>query len=1391
MTDDRVSPYLGRLLDEAGAAAGTCFQVAPGVLVTAWHVLDALGAAGEGAAVSVDPLRGGSARLSQVVKLDPLHDLAVLRCDDLLPGSVAGLGASDEVALSARVVITGVAALDDPGRAYRHLDAAGRWAGGTMLDDQVPIGRVEARAVQPGMSGAPVVRDHADARERLVIGVVSARYNSTDGWGRDSVWVARTEDLAPLLAGVAEVTVTRQAWAGPAELVLSVTDAETRLTGAGAEVSGPHGGVTGELADAMHGLREGRVRLTGLRSQDLTEAPPSRLSATPVAVGQLMAQSFLPGPVAAALGEVVSRAQAAWTPVRLGIDVRGSLRELPWEALAVPGTASPLALHPLLIAYRRESTPTSDAAAPAALGGPLRIVVAISSPLSGGGQLLDYERELRNVLAAVRGARQGQARVQIVHFATTAEIRAALAAEPAHVLHLSGHGRPGAIELEDDEGNARVLGPDEFVAEAIPPGRMPAVVALAACYTGAAASQESQSFAAALIARGARAVIGTETAVTDVYATRVFARVYAELTDTDTADIVAAVAQARRVVQQQLSGSPDRRDQHLAALGEWAVLTVLTAAGTVGVLDPAAPPTIPARGSTSAGTGLAGGLLARDTGEFVGRRRAQRRWPVELLAPRGTGLVLHGIGGAGKNTLAAELIRRVIEREPQRLPVIASSGLSGGQVTADQVLAAIARALRHHSQGTRRDLDQAAQIAERGDVDWQQRLQVLQDHALGEVPALVVLDNFEDNLNDASPPDQPGWRTVANQDLASLLAALVTRPGRSRLLITTRYPFVLPGHADRAMSFRPVGPLTAAETMKLAWALPALDQLTEPELQRVWNMVGGHPRCLEYLDALLSGGRGAYPDITTRLADQLARRPDLPAPGTWQTTPGTLEPAMAQTLTIAADDILLDQLLTGLRNHPGAEDLLLGLSIYRSPIDYAGLLFQAGSPDDTAAAYPNYKQARQQITAILTTHHIDLDQLANPASLPPDVLNQIKPYLAELQRLPAPPRRAPEGLQRLVDICAASSLLSAVPGPAGPELLVHRWTASELHARWHHTGRGDQLTTAHERAADYWNWRVRVWPQDRASDLDDLTEARHHLFAAGHAEAADQVTWQISEVLHAQGAWDREDALIRDTLTQIPADADGRSNWTRQLGDIAYGRGRTAEAASLYELALGIDKQLTGADPANAEYQRQLSVSYSKLADLARDAGDTTQATRLHQQALDIREQLTRTYPANAGYQHHLHISYGRLADLATDVGNTAEATRLYQQTLAIREQLTRTNPANTQNQRDLSVSCNRLADLARDAGDPTQATRLYQQTLAIREQLTRTNPANTQNQRGLSFEYGRVAELAAEMGDSKAAALAWTRALEFCTDVLGADHPLTRATEDQLRESPDENKSS
>jgi hypothetical protein len=62
-----------------------------------------------------------------------------------------------------------------------------------------------------GMSGAPVLSGN------FAVGIVSARYNSADEWARNSVWVARTEDLTPLLSGLDDIVAPQSGNAEPSE----------------------------------------------------------------------------------------------------------------------------------------------------------------------------------------------------------------------------------------------------------------------------------------------------------------------------------------------------------------------------------------------------------------------------------------------------------------------------------------------------------------------------------------------------------------------------------------------------------------------------------------------------------------------------------------------------------------------------------------------------------------------------------------------------------------------------------------------------------------------------------------------------------------------------------------------------------------------------------------------------------------------------------------------------------------------------------------------------------------------------------------------------------------------------------------------------------------------
>ena len=1306
--DGRVPAYLGRVLDGDGGPVGTCFQVVPGVLVTAWHVLEDIGAAADNARVRVDPLAGGESFGAAVVRMDPLRDLAVLAADASLAGVVGALTATDQMPLRAKVTVTGHAVPDDPGHTYRFLDAPGEWAGGTTRDDAVPLGRMTSSAVLPGMSGAPVIRD----RDGAVAGVVSGRYNSADGWLAGAVWVARTEDLAALLHDLTEVTMQYVPYTGPVDLVLAVTQDRVRLTGPSIDVAADHDGVRQGLAEAVNETRRSRARVTlAVRGQAEAQVPVGDVSLDRAA--RLLGESFLPEPVRNEMASVLAAAERAHQPVRLGLAVPSGLAGLPWEALPSPDGRGPLALHPLVSVYRK-----TDAAAVRVLPGPLRILVAIAAPDAGGGPLLDYERELRNVLAAVRAARQDAADVRVVPFATTAAIRAELDRGPAHVLHISGHGAPGTLDLEDDDGAARPVTADEFVGQAIPAGRMPPVITLSACYTDAAASQEGLSFAARLCQRGAAAVVATETSITDVYATRLLARVYGTLAQASDPDLVSALADARRQVQAELETSPDRRDNELAGLGEWAAVTVLAATGSVPVLDPSRIAPIAPGPSRPRIAGLAG----REDFYFVGRRAEQRRWPADLAGTWLAGIVIYGIGGIGKTTLAAEVVTRVRDLEPGRILVSLT-----GPLTLESMLGAVITNIRRELLISAQDTTEAIRaldIAARVDLGWQDRLAILRAHVLDHVPVLLLLDNFEDNLR----PNGDAGYAVRDEALAGLLAAWVADSGRSRLLATCRYRFTLPGGAEQSLSFRQLGALSRAETMKLAWSLPALDRLDEGQLEQVWRLVGGHPRSLEYLDALLSGGHARYGDVTARLREAVSRRLGRADQGNWLAARTGLAAALAEAVTLAADDVLLDDLLGRVAQAPGPADLLLGVSVYREPVDRNAVLFQAGQPDPAAENVPDRVAALRQITGILAAAGIIINE-SDPASIPGHVKAELAPHIAELNRRPTPPFRAVAGLQQQIASCRSASLLTVSYEEEEPRLFVHRWTAVELAERATREP-NSRVAQAHQRAAGYWLWRARVWPQEQAAAVHDQLEGRYHLLQAGEAEDADQVTREICLQLHTWGAWNQEASLIHDSLARLAADSPKLARWMYQLGRLAQDRGDYDEATRQYQRALNTFERL-------GDWARMAN-SYHQLGTVAYLRADYDEAARQYQRALDIRERL--------GDQAGMASTYHQLGVLAQNREDHDEAARQYQRALDIRERLG--------DQAGMASTYHQLGVLAQNREDHDEAARQYQRALDIRERLG--------DQAGMASTYHQLGVLAQNREDHDEAARQYQRALDI-----------------------------
>lgn len=195
---------------------------------------------------------------------------------------------------------------------------------------------------------------------------------------------------------------------------------------------------------------------------------------------------------------------------------------------------------------------------------------------------------------------------------------------------------------------------------------------------------------------------------------------------------------------------------------------------------------------------------------------------------------------------------------------------------------------------------------------------------LANYPVLLVLDNFEDNL-------KLGGKEYLDAITGPVMQTLHRAAQRGKLLVTCRYPVP---EADDWLATEAPGPLSPAQTGKLMLRLGALSRQDPESLRLVQRTIGGHPRMLEYLDAILRKGKGArVADVARRLREQAqAQNIDL-------RKERSLEEAMQVALQVGAGDILLGQLLELAAEREGDLQALQQAAVFPMPVSLEGLAF--------------------------------------------------------------------------------------------------------------------------------------------------------------------------------------------------------------------------------------------------------------------------------------------------------------------------------------------------------------------------------------------------------------------------------------------------------------------
>jgi tetratricopeptide (TPR) repeat protein len=542
-------------------------------------------------------------------------------------------------------------------------------------------------------------------------------------------------------------------------------------------------------------------------------------------LGQLLYE-WIDGPTHRWLERIVNDPEG----VALHIDVEERLRHLPWELMASGYTylcANPLRPFTPVRRVTNNSVPTKIE------NRPLRMLFMVTSP-EDVRPVLDFEGEERRILQYI-----------VRHFGR----------DCFDVFHLSGHadvidGVPRFV-MENNLGLRQDATADEIARAFV--GMWPRLIFLSGCKTGQASDQGGlPSMSEALVSAGAPAVLGWALPVGDGAASILAPTLYSLLATGTRVD--EAVARARQHLFEQ--NNPN-----------WHLLRLYTDATPLSeIVTP--PPSLrrwPKQGRQASEDFLdalgKSKVTSRET--FVGRRRPIQRCLRALSRSDSTGkvhqsLLIHGMAGLGKSTLAARICERMSNTHQRAVWL--------GRINEQEVLS-LTRKVAFP------DIEMLAttnSILNEKELDLQTWLEYLlrgPSGPMATMPCLFIFDDFEDGNLELSASGEHRLTPEALDVLKAFLGAIHSANSASRVIITSRYQFPMPeGYNIFEEGLESLRGAELEKKLRLSSAL-GIDSETPKELrEKAIATAAGNPGLLEWLDRVLLDPQSDHDAILSAMA---------------------------------------------------------------------------------------------------------------------------------------------------------------------------------------------------------------------------------------------------------------------------------------------------------------------------------------------------------------------------------------------------------------------------------------------------------------------------------------------------------------------------------------------
>lgn len=503
------------------------------------------------------------------------------------------------------------------------------------------------------------------------------------------------------------------------------------------------------------------------------------------------------------------------------------LAHLPWELLH-DGESFLVEKRPPIIPIRwvsnsEHSSPIEITNSPK--NRPLNLLFMASSPL-GGELVLDYEAEEGKILEATKRTPLNLRVEESGSLEELGEVVGEYETDTFDVFHLTGHATTERDNtpyfLTEDEYGACVYSDAGDIVDTLyfP---LPSLIFLSGCRTGYSSDSVVPSMAEELLTQGAITIIGWGERVRDTDATTAASQFYRELSRGRT--IIQALSSSYQALIEQQARDWHKLRFYVKDTLPQQLVTPLRTRGREN---------LPQRTANQEFRDDENRLRVVSREEFVGRRRQLQNCLRTLKTDNDkVGVLLHGMGGWGKSSIASRLWERLPEHEKV---------LWWRQIDESYLIKKLKDKLIKPKQ------QQLVSYLENSQIPLKTRFSYLFNElsVQGEKPFLFILDDFEFNLE----PHEGQY--ILKPEVARILEALVEAiqetGTNNKIIITCRYKF----DSELLEFFFSQGlePFRKSELTKKLIRLEHFnsDNLSEEIRNRALNLADGNPRLLEYFN---------------------------------------------------------------------------------------------------------------------------------------------------------------------------------------------------------------------------------------------------------------------------------------------------------------------------------------------------------------------------------------------------------------------------------------------------------------------------------------------------------------------------------------------------------------